>query len=380
MAGGLITTNDNVHDYGEGMTFSVMVTCLMAASCGLILGYDSGISGGVTQMESFLITNYFADRIPIWGWRVSLGLAVVPSVFIVVGAFFISDTPSSLVLRGYPDRARATLQHIRGPDADVDAEFKDIVLAVDEAHPNEKGAFQRLFSKQYRQYLVIGLAIPVFYELTGMVAIAIFSPLLFRTVGFSSQNAILGSVLNSAINLVATLLSSFLMDCTGRKFLFIIGGFGMMICEVAISWIMADHLGKQEGVIMPQNYATGVLVLILMCTFCFGLSWAPLRYVVPSEIYPVEVRSAGQAMSISIALCISFLELQVFIALLCAMKYIVFLLYAFFLLAMTIFVVMFLPETKGVPLEAMRSVWVQHWFWRRFNMNVKQESQAFLDK
>ncbi|KAF8769380.1 hypothetical protein HU200_006615 [Digitaria exilis] len=45
MAGGLITTNDNVHDYGEGMTFSVMVTCLMAASCGLILGYDSGISG-----------------------------------------------------------------------------------------------------------------------------------------------------------------------------------------------------------------------------------------------------------------------------------------------------------------------------------------------
>ncbi|KAF8703308.1 hypothetical protein HU200_032103 [Digitaria exilis] len=479
------------------MTFSVMVTCLMAASCGLILGYDSGISGGVTQMESFLseffpevlnemnkkkqnvyckydnqwltaftsslyiagtlsslmashmtrvvgrqgimligaalflagsvvnaaavnismliigrmllgfgigftlqaapvylsetapsrwrgaftsaynafivigilsatVTNYFADRIPIWGWRVSLGLAVVPSVFIVVGAFFISDTPSSLVLRGYPDRARATLQHIRGPDADVDAEFKDIVLAVDEAHRNEKGAFQRLFSKQYRQYLVIGLAIPVFYELTGMVAIAIFSPLLFRTVGFSSQNAILGSVLNSAINLVATLLSSFLMDCTGRKFLFIIGGFGMMICEVAISWIMADHLGKQEGVIMPQNYATGVLVLILMCTFCFGLSWAPLRWVVPSKIYPVEIRSAGQAPTVSIALCLSFAQTQVFTELLCGMKYAVFLFYAAWLLVMTVFVALFLPETKGVPLEVMRSVWAQHWYWRRF--------------
>ncbi|CAL5027135.1 unnamed protein product [Urochloa decumbens] len=510
MSRGLLAAESNVPNYREGITFSVMMTCLMAASCGLNFGYDSGVSGGVTQMESFLseffpevlsemkkekhdvyckydnqwltaftsslyiagmlssllashmtrmvgrqgimliggalflagsivnaaavsiamliigrmllgfglgftsqaapvylsesaparwrgaftsaynafivigilfatVTNYFTDRIPVWGWRVSLGLAAIPSVVIVAGAFFVSDTPSSLVLRGYPHRVRATLQHIRGPHADVDAEFKDIVLAADQAHKNDKGAFKRLFSKQYRQYLVIGVAIPVFYGFTGMVVIAMFSPLLFRTVGFSSQNAILGSVINSAINLVATLLSSFVMDRIGRKFLFIFGGLGMMICEVAISWIMADHLGKQEG-IMPGNYATSVLVLIWMCTFSFGLSWAPLRYVVPSEIYPVEVRSAGQAMSISITFCISFLELQVFIALLCTMKYVVFLLFVICLLAMTIFVVMFLPETKGVPIESMGSVWAQHWFWRRFTMNVKQESQTLLVK
>lgn len=108
---------------------------------------------------------------------------------------------------------------------------------------------------------------------------------------------------------------------------------------------------------MPRNYATGVLVLICLCTFSFGVSWAPLRLVVPSEIYPVEIRSAGQAMSISIAFGLSFVELQVFIALLCAMKYAVFLFYAGWLLAMTIFVVLFLPKTKGVPLETMHSVW-----------------------
>jgi MFS family permease len=41
-------------DYGGRVTFSVVVTCLMAASGGLIFGYDIGISGGVTAMESFL--------------------------------------------------------------------------------------------------------------------------------------------------------------------------------------------------------------------------------------------------------------------------------------------------------------------------------------
>ena len=151
----------------------------------------------------------------------------------------------------------------------------------------------------------------------------------------------------------------------------------MCIIKVAISWIMAEHLGKHGGVTMPRSYATGVLVLICACTFSFGLSWAPLRWVVPSEIYPAEVRSAGQAMSISITLCISFVELQVFIALLCAMKHAVFLFYAAWLLAMTAFVVAFLPETKGVPLEAMRAVWARHWYWRRFAVgDAKLETQV----
>nr|CAB3487237.1 unnamed protein product [Digitaria exilis] len=385
MAGG----GSVARDYGGGLTFSVVATCLMAASCGLIFGYGSGITAPVYLSETApakwrgaftssynafvvfgvlfaTITNYFTDHIRSWGWRISVGLAAIPGVIIFMGALFVSDTPSSLVMRGHPDRARAVLHHIRGRDVDIDTEFKDIVHVVDEACQNDEGAFRRLFSKQYRHYLVFGVAIPVFYEFTGMVVISTFSPVLFRTIGFNSQKAILGSVINTLMNLVATTLSSFIMDHTGRKFLLIIGGLGMMLCEVSISWIMAVHFGKHEGVTMPRNYATGVLVLICVCIFSFGVSWAPLKFVVLSEIYPVEVRSAGQAMSVSIGFFLSFLELQVFTELLCGMKYAVFLFYAAWLLVMTVFVALFLPETKGVPLEVMRSVWAQHWYWRRF--------------
>nr|CAB3484715.1 unnamed protein product [Digitaria exilis] len=334
MAGG----GSVARDYGGGLTFSVVATCLMAASCGLIFGYGSGITAPVYLSETApakwrgaftssynafvvfgvlfaTITNYFTDHIRSWGWRISVGLAAIPGVIIFMGALFVSDTPSSLVMRGHPDRARAVLQHIRGRDVDIDTEFKDIVYVVDEACQNDEGAFRRLFSKQYRHYLVLGVAIPVFYEFTGMVVISTFSPVLFRTIGFNSQKAILGSVINTLMNLVATILSSFIMDHTGRN---------------------------------------------------FGVSWAPLKFVVLSEIYPVEVRSAGQAMSVSIGFFLSFLELQVFTALLCGMKYAVFLFYAAWLLAMTVFVALLLPETKGVPLEVMRSVWAQHWYWRRF--------------
>jgi hypothetical protein len=148
-----------------------------------------------------------------------------------------------------------------------------------------------------------------------------------------------------------------------------------MMVKVAISWIMAAHLGSEPAATMPRSYAIAVLVLILVSTFCMGISWAPLRWVVQSEIYPVEVRSAGQAMSVSVWLCLTFTELQVFIRMLCAMRYGVFLFHAGWFLLGTICAAAFLPEMKGVPLERMRALWAQHWYWRRFADN-KDDKQG----
>ncbi|KAF8703304.1 hypothetical protein HU200_032099 [Digitaria exilis] len=314
------------------------------------------------------VANYFTNRIPGWGWRVSLGLAAAPAAVIVMGALSVSDTPSSLMLRGEPERARASLQRIRGADADVEAELRDIAGAVEEARRNEEGAFRRLLrGKGYRHYLVMVVAIPTFFDLTGMVVISVFSPVLFRTVGFDSQRAILGAVIISLVSLSGVVLSTFVVDRCGRRFLFLAGGTTMLIFQ---------HLGKHGAVTMPKNYAVGVVVLMCLYTFSISLSWGPLKWVVPSEIYPVDMRSAGQAITLSISLTLSFAQTQVFISMLCAMKYAIFLFYAGWVLAMTVFVAALLPETKGVPLEAMRSVWAGHWFWRRFVvLDAKQEVQ-----
>ena len=46
MAGSVIVPDDGpAAKYDGGLTFSVFMTCLVAASGGLIMGYDIGISG-----------------------------------------------------------------------------------------------------------------------------------------------------------------------------------------------------------------------------------------------------------------------------------------------------------------------------------------------
>jgi MFS transporter, SP family, sugar:H+ symporter len=51
---------------------------------------------------------------------------------------------------------------------------------------------------------------------------------------------------------------------------------------------------------------------------------------------------------------------------LCTFKYATFAFYAAWVTVMTVFIALFLPETKGIPLESMGTVWGKHWYWKRF--------------
>lgn len=177
------------------------------------------------------LINYGTARIPGWGWRLSLGLAAVPAGVMVLGATFITDTPSSLVLRGKHDQARAALQRVRGKGADVDAEFSDILAAVEHDRRNEEGAFRRILRREYRPYAVMAVAFPVFLNLTGVTVTAFFSPILFRTVGFESDAALMGAVILGLMNIGGIVASGFAMDRYGRKLLFMIGGALMFTCQ-----------------------------------------------------------------------------------------------------------------------------------------------------
>lgn len=47
--------NGPVGDYGRGLTASVMITCIVAASGGLIYGYDIGISGALFSFLKLIL-------------------------------------------------------------------------------------------------------------------------------------------------------------------------------------------------------------------------------------------------------------------------------------------------------------------------------------
>ncbi|CAJ1974112.1 unnamed protein product [Sphenostylis stenocarpa] len=309
-----------------------------------------------------------------WGWRVSLGIAVLPAAVMTIGALLITDTPSSLVERGKLDQARRALRKARGSSIDVEPELDELLKWSQIAKSVDKDPFKTIFERQYRPHLVMAIAIPFFQQLTGINIVAFYAPNLFQSVGLGHDAALLSAIILGAVNLTSLLVSTAVVDRFGRRFLFISGGILMLVCQIAVSVMLAVVTGVHGSKDISKG--NGIVVLLLLCFYTagFGWSWGPLTWLIPSEIFPLKIRTTGQSIAVAVQFITIFILSQTFLTMLCHFKFGAFVFYAGWIIVMTIFVIFFVPETKGIPLESMYTIWGKHWFWRRFVKQVTQEN------
>ncbi|XP_073048139.1 sugar carrier protein C-like [Primulina eburnea] len=333
----------------------------------LNIGFQLSITIGI--LAANLLNYGFAKIKGGWGWRLSLGGAMVPALIITVGSLILPETPNSMIERGRTEEARSKLQRIRGV-GDIDEEFNDLV-AASEASRKVEHPWRNLLQRKYRPHLTMAIAIPFFQQLTGINVIMFYAPVLFKTIGFGGEASLMSAVITGAVNVAATVVSIYGVDKWGRRFLFLEGGVQMLVCQI----VVAACIGAKFGIDgnpgdLPKWYAIVVVLFICIYVAGFAWSWGPLGWLVPSEIFPLEIRSAAQSINVSVNMFFTFVIAQVFLMMLCHLKFGLFLFFAFFVVVMTIFMYYFLPETKNIPIEEMVGVWKQHWFWSRFMSDV----------
>lgn len=176
------------------------------------------------------LVNYMTSRLHSYGWRVSPGIAGVPATMLFVGSLVICETPTSLVEQGKVERGKETLKKIRGVD-DVDMEFDEIKLAC-EAAKKVKHPFRNVFKRSSRPQLVIAILLQVFQQFTGINAIMFYAPVLFQTVGFGGNGALLSAVITGLVNVFSTLVSVATVDKFGRRVLLLEACVQMLISQV----------------------------------------------------------------------------------------------------------------------------------------------------
>ncbi|GMY36128.1 sugar transport protein 14-like [Fagus crenata] len=305
--------------------------------------------------------NYGTDKIHPWGWRLSLGLATVPATVMFVGGLFLPETPNSLVEQGKLDEARRILEKVRGTSK-VEAEFADLIDASNEARA-VKNPFRNLLLRRNRPQLIIGaLGIPAFQQLTGNNSILFYAPVIFQSLGFGSGASLYSSSISGIALVIGALISMALVDKFGRRAFFLEAGCEMIFCLVAVGVTLALKFGQGEE--LPKG--TSIFLVIVICLFvlAYGRSWGPLGWLVPSEIFPLETRSAGQSVVVCVNLFFTALIAQCFLASLCHLRYGVFFLFAGLIVIMSCFIFFLLPETKQVPIEEVYLLWQNHWFWK----------------
>ncbi|XP_038976492.1 sugar transport protein 7-like [Phoenix dactylifera] len=307
------------------------------------------------------MVNYGTEKIRPWGWRLSLGLVAAPALAMTIGGCFLPETPNSLIEQGHVHEGRRVLEKIRGTEQ-VDAEFEDIVEASELANSIEH-PFRNILKRRNRPQLVMAIFMPAFQILTGINSILFYAPVLFRSMGFGGNASLYSSVMTGAVLAASTLVSIATVDRWGRRALLIGGGIQMVLCQVIVAIILGLKFGDEKQ--LPKDFSIVVVVLFCLFVAAFGWSWGPLGWTVPSEIFPLETRSAGQSITVAVNLFFTFAIAQSFLTLLCSFKFGIFLFFAGWITIMTVFVYFFVPETKGVPIEEMILLWRKHWFWKR---------------
>ncbi|KAI5066018.1 hypothetical protein GOP47_0018642 [Adiantum capillus-veneris] len=259
------------------------------------------------------LVNYGTLRIRPWGWRLSLAIAGVPALCLTLGSLVLVETPNSLVERGHLEKAKVVLKKIRGTD-NINAEFEDLVEASHIAQ-QVKHPFRNLIQRRNWPQLVITCALQIFQQFTGINAIMFYAPVLFQTLGFKNDASLYSAVITGAVNVLSTLVGVYSVDKVGRRVLLLEACVQMFLSQVAIGILLG-----------------------------------------------VGLKSGGSELSHGTAIVV---VLMAFLSMLCTFKYGIFLFFAAWVVVMGIFTLLFIPETKNIPIEEMGVVWKQHWFWKR---------------
>ncbi|CAK0787208.1 hypothetical protein CVIRNUC_010424 [Coccomyxa viridis] len=308
-------------------------------------------------------TSHLADNI---GWRLSLGLTGLPAVLVLAGSLVLPETPNSLMQRGNEQEARKVLQKVRGTKK-VEVELTEIKRAVSKAEAS-KASMVLFRRRRHLPQLLWCIAMPVMQQYTGMNAFMFYAPQIFITLGMGQKASLLGILIVSAVNLVATAIAIYAVDRVGRRRLLLAGGAQMLVAQLAATALMYTAFSSAA----PALYSL-VLIEIIICVFtsAFCYSYGPLAWLIPTEIGDISTRSMGQSVNVTTQFLASFSIAQSFMSIMCRLQWGTFLFFAGCVAIMTTLVAFLLPETKGVPLEEVNGIWARHPVWGKV---VRQDS------
>ncbi len=308
----------------------------------------------ISGMLVIYFVNYFIARQgdETWnaatGWRLMFVSGAIPSLLFLVLLLGVPESPRWLVEQGFKERARRILSRVGG-ESFADTELSSIEQIVS----REKDMALGLLAPEVRPVLLIGVALAVLQQVTGINVFLYYAPEIFKRLGSGVNAALLQTIVVGAVNMIFTVVAIQTVDAVGRKPLMIVGAAGMGVSLVAMG--VAAQL---------EAVSFWVLAFILSYMACFALSVGPVTWVILSEIFPTRIR--GRALSVAtFALWISnFFVSQTFPMMdeqpWLASKFnhgFPFYLYALFCVVLVWLVWRKIPETKGRTLEEIEKAW-----------------------
>ncbi|KAI0686499.1 general substrate transporter [Cytidiella melzeri] len=282
------------------------------------------VRGSLMALEQFSIvlgavlgfwTGFFTREVQgSASWRIPLAIQIAPAILLAVGSLFLPPSPRLLVAHGRNAEALRSLAKLRRRNHDeVDGdpllqiellEMRTEVSLVEKTTGSsvkdvglgaELKAWAMLFSKKYINRTLIGVLMMFFQQWSGINALLYYGPTLMKELGLQGDTVTL--MVSGGIGIVQ-FLSVFpvilYIDRLGRKPLLRYGSVVMCIAHLLIALLVWQYATDW---VSHRTAAWMAVACTYIFTAAYGMSYGPIGWILPSEVFPISMRSRGVSLS-----------------------------------------------------------------------------------
>lgn len=341
----------------QGLTASVYMVIITVypaeVSISCWRGVMTGISEAMVMLGAFL--TYLAG--------ISLQPSAIGILFILslipmlVAYYFLRDSPLWLARQDKDEEVASTLRCLRGPTIDITEELEQIKDSVATERIQKPSATEQLLLLRkmiYFKPVLLSVLVLLFKELTGQYAAMAYTVKIFKMAG-SSLDPYWCAVVMGAARFLPCFTSWILIERLPRRLL-------ICTCMTLASFALGT-LGtflffwskKTDG--LPPSLGWIPLLCFLVFTLVFGSGIGPTCWTLVAELLPSRVRNVGAGIINTCFSLFLFLVGLSFPFMVEGMGIgLVFITYSACTLSGVVFVLVCLPETKGMSFTEIQTV------------------------
>ncbi|GAV69500.1 Sugar_tr domain-containing protein [Cephalotus follicularis] len=341
----------------RGFLTSLPELCI---SLGILLGY---------------VSNFCFSKLTLrLGWRIMLGIAAIPSLALAFGILKLPESPRWLIMQGRLGDAKKILLLISNTNEEAELRFRDIKIAagIDEnstedivkppSNTRGEGVWKELLlrpSPSVRRVLIAAIGIHFFEHTTGIEAVVLYSPRIFKKAGVTNKDKLLLATVGVGLTKATfILIATFLLDKVGRRRLLLTSTAGMVLTLTTLGFSLTMVEKNDDEKLLWALSLSIVATYIYVAFFSIGLG--PITWVYSAEIFPLKLRAQGASIAVAVnrvmnaTVSMSFLSISTAITFGGA-----FFMFAGIAIIAWLYFFFLLPETKGRSLEEMEELFTK---------------------
>ncbi|MBM3442961.1 MAG: sugar porter family MFS transporter [Bacteroidetes bacterium] len=310
----------------------------------LVALYQFNIVFGI--LVAFLSNYLLAGVGGVNDWRWMLGVMAIPSLLYTGLVLTIPESPRWLLAARHDENAaREVFQRLGVVDAE--ALIATVTHGIQaEAGSTVAGTF---FQPSHRRIIWLAFWIAFFNQWSGINFILYYAPEILERAGLAAADSLRNSIYIGGANLLFTFVGLWLIDRIGRRTLMVIGSLGYILSLSMVAYAFQSSAGSSF-----------LLAFLLLFIASHALGQGAVIWVFLSEIFPNRIRARGQAFGASthwVFAALITLITPVFLdkenGLLKENPWPIFAFLAAMMVLQLAWTLTRMPETKGIPLEAL---------------------------